>query len=279
MIKTLLFLVLAFSIAGERQNGKIIGLGKGKINITLSNPNSGWTQDRMVLIEGNVSDTTVNPITISINGDRYYLKTNSGYFKRKFPVISGKNSISAIAKNQEGTYEASKTIFAEIPVVPIMVVLTSDTDGVYTDLHIYEPSASSRITDSPNVHVYWADTKSTSGGVFYLNEQDGSYDKPGYGPYLYTHKSPPLGIYRVDANYWPSGDKAHTQANLNVVLFGGTANEQRRIIKYPLVKSGQTKTLAWLKIEKNQVGYIYCPLTDSEPDKNIWPSFVQAEND
>ncbi len=268
----LLFSTVAFS---ARQSGKILGTGTEDIQITLSSPSSGWGKDRMVKVTGSVSDTTVNPVTIGINGDRYFIVTRSGNFSRSFPVTKGKNTISVIAKNTKGTFRKEKTYFAKINPMPLMAVLTSDTDGVYTDLHIYEPSpTNSSLQAMPREHVYWADTNSPTGGKFYLNKQEGSYDKPGYGPYLYTHQSPPLGIYKIDANYWPSGGKAHSQANLNLTLFGGTAKEQKRLIKYPLVKSGQTVTLAWVKIEKNSVGHIYVPIFDGEPNRKIWPEFV-----
>lgn len=112
-----------------------------------------------------------------------------------------------------------------------------------------------------------------------MNEQAGSYDQPGYGPYLYTHKSPPLGVYRVDANYWPSGDKAHVVATLNVVLFGGTSKEVRKTIRNPLVMPGETVTMAFVRVDKNQVGYIYSPTSDPKPkDTSIWPQWVLDYN-
>lgn len=258
-------------IARTNQSGKIVGQGTTPIKITLDEPQAGWTLDRMIKVSGRISDSTLSPVTVSINGDKYFLETNSGRFSRSFPVTKGKNSITVIGANKSGTYQKEKTIYAEIEPLPMMVVLTSDTDGVYTDLHIYEPTDDS---ESPDEHVYWADTSSKSGGKFYLNEQNGSYDKPGYGPYLYTHRSPPIGYYRIDANYWPSGDKAHTVANLNIVLFGGTTNELRRVVKYPLVKPGETKTLAWIKIEKNNVGHIYSPVTDINPNPDIWNNII-----
>src|SRR5256885_36267 len=39
-------------------------------------------------------------------------------------------------------------------------------------------------------HVFWANTASPSGGTFFLNEQGGDFDQPGYGPYLYIHGAP-----------------------------------------------------------------------------------------
>ncbi len=265
--------------APERQVGKILGRDTTTPTITLTAPTGGWTVDRMVLVAGQVSDPTINPITVSINGQRYLMKTVNGAFQRKFPVTAGKNSIVVSGANKGGLGRAERTIHAEVSPVAVFLVLTSDTDGVYTDLHVYEP-----LSDAPDPatagrdateHVFWARTASPSGGSFYLNEQGGDFDSPGYGPYLYTHTAPPLGFYRIDVNYWPSGDKAHTVATLDLVLFGGTANEIRKKVKLPLVAPGETQTLAWLRVEKGQRASVYLPTLDEKPKGTaIWPTWV-----
>lgn len=272
-------LSLPLSDAPEpRQTGKILGTGTTAPTIALTAPTGGWTVDRMILVAGTVSDPTVNPVTVSINGDRYLLKTVNGAFQRKFPASSGKNAIVVQGANKGGAARAERTVYAQVPPVAIFLVLTSDTDGVYTDLHVYEPLA-----DAPDpatagrdgtAHVFWARTNSPSGGAFYLNEQGGDFDSPGYGPYLYTHTAPPLGFFRVDVNYWPSGDKAHTVATLNLVLFGGTPNEIRRRVKLPLVRPGETQTLAWVKVEKGRRASMWLPTLEKKPDPRAWPAWV-----
>ncbi len=263
----------------KRQSGKSLCRGKSPIKITLASPGGGWTVSRMLEVSGFVSDNTCDPITVNINGDRYLMRTIDGRFKRKFPIAAGKNSVIVSATGPAGTASESRTVFGKVPPVAMTAILTSDTDGVYTDLHVYEPdptlTGEKANTTPPSTHVYWADTNSPSGGQFYLNEQGGSFDQPGYGPYLYTHTSPPVGIYRIDANYWPSGDKAHTLGTLNLVLFGGTASEMRKLIRQPLVAPGETVTLVWIKVGKNQTASVYIPGSDPKPkNTNIWPQYV-----
>lgn len=264
--------------SGLRDSGKFMGSGSEPIIINLESPRSGWTQDRMVLVKGTISDLTVHPVAISVNGDRYFIHNKNGAFSRSFPVSAGKNNISVIAKNKTGVYKVERNLFANFSPTAIKVVLTSDTDNVYTDLHIYEPNASSLTpySEIPTEHIYWAKTASPSGGKFYLNNQSESFDYPGFGPYLYTHAAPPLGIYRIDANYYPSGDRAHILATLNIVLFGGSPTEIKRVVKVPLIKKGDTKTLAWVKIEKNMKAEIFVPGIDKYDDK-IWPEFVKND--
>lgn len=283
ILVSLLSLVLAApqeaTTPAARQSGKVLGTGETVPVITLNAPMGGWTVDRMVLVEGRVSDATIDPVTVSINGDRYLLKTVNGAFQRKFPVTSGKNAVVVQGANRGGTGRAERTVFAQVPPVPIFLVLTSDTDGVYTDLHVYEPPPDAADPESAGkdrtTHVFWASTRSPSGGTFYLNEQGGDFDSPGFGPYLYTHTSPPLGFYRVDVNYWPSGDKAHTVATLNVVLFGGTSNEIRRRVHLPLVKPGETQTLAWIRVDKGRRAHVYLPTLEAKPaDERVWPAWV-----
>ncbi|HVO50088.1 MAG TPA: histidine kinase [Thermoanaerobaculia bacterium] len=275
-------LVLAFPLSDApepRQSGKVIGTGATAPTIALTAPTGGWTVDRMVLVAGTVSDPTINPVTVSINGDRYLLKTVNGAFQRKFPASSGKNTVVVQGTNKGGTGRAERTVYAQVPSVPVFLVLTSDTDGVYTDLHVYEPPPDAPDPETAGrdatQHVFWARTSSPSGGTFYLNEQGGDFDSPGYGPYLYTHASPPLGFTRVDVNYWPSGDKAQTVATLNIVLFGGTSNEIRRRVKLPLIKPGETQTLAWIKIEKGRRAHVWLPTLEKKPaDTKTWPAWV-----
>lgn len=269
----------AAATSGARPSGKVLGTGEAAPSITLTAPMGGWTVDRMVLVEGRVSDATIDPVTVSINGDRYLLKTVNGGFQRKFPVTSGKNAIVVSGVNRGGMGRAERTVYAQVPPVPVFLVLTSDTDGVYTDLHVYEPPPDATNPETAGkdaaTHVFWARTHSPSGGTFYLNEQGGDFDSPGFGPYLYTHTSPPLGFYRVDVNYWPSGDKAHTVATLNIVLFGGTSNEVRRRVRLPLVKPGETQTLAWIRVDKGRQAHVYLPTLETKPvDTRTWPAWV-----
>jgi uncharacterized protein YfaP (DUF2135 family) len=269
----------------ETETGVPIGTGKTKASITITSPAGGWSVDRMLRVTGTVSDPTIDPVVISINGDRYLIRTSGGRFSRSFPAANGKTVVTVLATNQAGTSTAQVTTYGQIPSVPFRAVLTSDTDGVYTDLHLYEPTPESVDKNLINIdkmaHVYWANTESPSGGTFFLNEQDGSFDQPGYGPYLYIHRAPPRGIYLVTANYWPSGDKAHTVGTLNLTLFEGTPQEVRRTVKVPLSTPGTTRALAWILLTDGGA-QIYAPGVDLPPsvtspgDTSPWPRNIEA---
>jgi len=274
----ILCLLLAATQQPPRESGMPIGKGTTPATITLSAPAGGWTVDRMVLVRGSVSDITIDPVVISINGDRYLLRTNNGAFERKFPAAAGRNVVTVMGTNKAGTAQAQASCFANVPSVPLKVVLTSDTDGVYTDLHIYEPTAASETAGQLDIkkmaHVYWANTASPSGGTFFLNTQGGSFDQPGYGPYLYIHRAPPQGVFVIATNYWPGGDKAHTLAMLDLTLFEGTANETRRKVRLPLATPGTTKVLAWIRVAK-EGAQIYVPGQDPPPGEG-WPKNLDA---
>ena len=85
------------SMAPQRDAGIPIGKGTKRPVVRLTAPSGGWSASRMIAIEGSVSDPTVDPITLSINGDRYLLRTSNGRFSRKFPAAAGKNVIVAMA--------------------------------------------------------------------------------------------------------------------------------------------------------------------------------------
>lgn len=266
-----------------RDAGVPVGKGSERPVVRVTSPQGGWSVGRMLLVEGTVSDATVDPITLSINGDRYLLRTSGGRFSRKFPAAAGKNVVVAMATNRGGTGEAQVTCFAEVPPVPLKVVLTSDTDGVYTDLHVYEPTKDSVGADGKLVlknmaHVYWADTASPSGGTFYLNEQGGDFDQPGYGPYLYVHRAPPAGVFLVATNYWPSGDKAHTVGTLNLTLFEGTPAEIKRVVRVPLATPGTTRILAWVNVLGDGRADVFVPGQDV-PGTGWPPNLAEVEHE
>jgi uncharacterized protein YfaP (DUF2135 family) len=265
----------AAAAAPARDVGVPIGKGTQRPEVHLTAPAGGWTVGRMISVEGTVSDPTVDPITISINGDRYLLRTQNGRFSRKFPAASGKNVVVGMATNKGGTGTTQVTCFAQVPPMPLRAVLTSDTDGVYTDLHIYEPTERSTLPDGSvdlkkMAHVYWANTESPSGGTFYLNEQGGDFDQPGYGPYLYVHRAPPRGVFLIATNYWPSGDKAHTLGTLNLTLFEGTPAETKRVVRVPLATPGTTRVLAWVNVLGAGQADVYVPGQDPVPSTG-WP--------
>ncbi|MBI2376787.1 MAG: DUF2135 domain-containing protein [Deltaproteobacteria bacterium] len=269
-------LALEPTVAPARDQGVPIGKGADTPSVELTAPRGGWTLGRMLLVEGSVSDPTVDPIVLSINGDRYLVRTQNGRFRRSFPAGSGRNVVVAVATNRGGTATAQATSYANIPSVPLKTVLTSDMDGVYTDLHIYEPTKTGTTADGgydleKMAHVYWANTESPSGGTFFLNEQGGDFDQPGYGPYLYVHRAPPVGAFLIVTNYWPSGDKSHTRATLNITLFEGTPREVKRLVAVPLATPGTTRALAWIRFSSATEAEIYVPGIDPRPKNDGWP--------
>jgi uncharacterized protein YfaP (DUF2135 family) len=273
---SVLALLALSSASPARETGMPIGEGKTRPEVKITSPLGGWTVGRMMNVEGTISDQTVDPVVVSVNGDRYLIRAASGHFARQLPAASGKNVVTVMAANQGGTAQAQVTTYAQIPPVPLKAVLTSDTDGVYTDLHIYEPTresvdAQGKLALEKMAHVYWAQTESPTGGTFFLNEQGGDFDKPGYGPYLYVHRAPPQGVFLIATNYWPSGDKAHTVGMLNLTLFEGTPQEVRRAVRIPLATPGTTRVLAWVNVLGPGRAAVYVPGQDVVPGAP-WPT-------
>lgn len=239
------------------RRGKIIG-GTGDVapTVRLQKPEGGWSAAYQLQVAGSCSDITADPVEVNINGGRYFIRTQQGAFDRKFPSAPGKNSVVVTCRNRAGAGSASATVHAAVNPIPFKVVLTSDTDGVYTDLHLYEPDGT---------HVYWAQTNSPSGGLFFLNQQGESFDQPGYGPYLYVHPSPPKGVFRIDANYWPGGAVQHTLANLDLVFDEGLPSESRSRVQQPLARPGETRTLAYVVVRPNRLPpLVFIPGQDPE---------------
>lgn len=241
-----------------RRGRQVIGQGEEPPVITLAKPEGGWTTSMQIEVAGACSDQTADPISVNINGVRYFIRSSQGSFSRKFPAARGKNTIIAECSNKGGTGRATASVEAMTAPIPLKVVLTNDTDSAYTDLHIYEPD---------KTHVYWAKTNSPSGGIFYLNAQEGAFDMAGYGPYLYVHPAPPAGVFRLDVNYWPGGAIQHTLANLDIITDEGLPTESRKRIRSPLARPGETQTLAYVVIRGNrEPPGIFVPGQDSDSE-------------
>jgi len=241
-----------------RRGREMIGQGVVEPALTLTKPEGGWTTAMQVEVAGRCSDPTADPIDVNINGVRYFIRSSEGSFSRKFPAAKGKNTVIVQCANKAGTATATATVEAMITPLPLKIVLTNDTDSAYTDLHVFEPD---------KTHVYWADTRSPSGGIFFLNEQNGSFDAAGYGPYLYVHPAPPVGVFRVDVNYWPGGAIQHTLANLDIIMDEGMPTESRKRVRTPLARPGETQILAYIVVRGNgQPTALYIPGETKESD-------------
>ncbi len=239
-----------------RRGGQMGGSGTEPPVLELTKPEGGWTSGMQIEVAGSCSDPTADPILVNINGVRYYIRASDGSFTRKFPAARGKNTVFAECVNRAGAGRANASVEAMINPIPLKIVLSSDTDSAYTDLHIYEPD---------RTHVYWADTRSPSGGIFFLNEQEGGFDQAGYGPYLYVHPAPPAGVFRIDVNYWPGGAIQHTLANLDIITDEGLPSESRKRVRSPLARPGETQVLAYVVVRGNgRAPALFIPGQDAE---------------
>jgi uncharacterized protein YfaT (DUF1175 family) len=242
-----------------RRGGTSFSPSKAKPEVVLLKPAGGWTTARMVDVSGSCTDEAADPIHVNINGSQYFVRSRGGNFSRKFPVSPGRNNVSVECRNAAGVGRVERSFTAAINPVRMKIVLTSDTDGVYTDLHLYEPDGH---------HVYWASTDSPTGGLFFLNNDGGSWDKPGYGPYMYVHPAPPVGTFRIDVNYWPGGAIRHTAANLDVIIDEGLPTEMRRRVRKALALPSETQTLAWVVFPPNRgAPRIFVPGQDPESER------------
>ena len=90
MLKVLILLCIFFATGladASRESGKIVGSSEKAPVFTLTEPKGGLTVDRMIQVSGTVSDSSIDPVKVIINGSRYYIRVSNsdGSFKRKFP--------------------------------------------------------------------------------------------------------------------------------------------------------------------------------------------------
>ena len=110
MLHVLVVIALAQpKLAPARFDGVPIGKGTTLATVTLTKPTGGWSVGRMLKVEGRISDTSIDPVTVSINGDRYLMRTRGGTFSREFPAASGKNVVTVLATNARATPRTRST--------------------------------------------------------------------------------------------------------------------------------------------------------------------------
>ena len=189
------------------------------VEIRIDSPVGGFTKKNVQKISGEISGFEGDRGTLIINGVPQGLVLNNGRFSVNTVVAPGNNLIEV----QAGDASESVSFFAEVPQRDIKVVLTWDTP---TDVDLW-------VIDPKGAKCYYQQKSTENGGNLDVDIVT------GYGPETFTMVNALPGQYSVQVQYYSSRGAPASQVTLYVILYEGTAKEQRIDFSFPMTKEHQ----------------------------------------
>jgi uncharacterized protein YfaP (DUF2135 family) len=178
------------------------------------------------LISGHIAAAHKGPATLVVNGVALPLQVGeSGAFSRPYAFAKGSNSVEVRAEGMAPLRRQFYDAYSGKAPVKLRVLLSWDSDGTDVDLHVIDPTGA---------HTFYADRVSPSGGALDVDVTT------GYGPEIFSHPSPPPGVYHVYVNFFGAGREREivTVAHVTVLIGEGTLREKRQELMVPLRSPG-----------------------------------------
>lgn len=198
--------------------------------VRLNSPVGGWSSKRIVQVSGTISDTELTRATLVVNGAPKGLSVGAGQFSTAIVLSPGANTVQVVATDAKGGVgRDAVTVFGQVPAKDVKILLTWDTDGTDIDLHVVEPTGN---------ETYFGNRNSPIGATL---DQDVT---TGYGPETYTLANAVEGSYQVRAKYYSDNGMPQTFVRVDVILFEGTAREERLVFHGVLEKTDEVVHVA-----------------------------------
>jgi len=201
------------------------------VTIKFENPKSGFTTQRIQMINGTIQGYNKDNATIVINGIPQRIMVNNGRFSINSVVASGLNRIELIANRSS----KSVNFYASVPKRDVKIVLTWDSK---TDVDLW-------VTGPNGEKCYYSNRSTKIGGNLDVDVID------GYGPETYTLATAKNGSYSVDVQYYGSYGIPITRVNLYVILKEGTAKEKVKKFSFVMTKAEKVYHITNFNIDKN----------------------------
>jgi uncharacterized protein YfaP (DUF2135 family) len=204
--------------------------------VTIVSPKNGVTGEKILSINGIVSDPTINFATIVHNGENYRMRVEYGRFSRNLVAYPGDNWIEVTAENGYGSGKATAFIKAVVEPMDMKVILTWDKDK--TDIDLW-------VTDPEGEKCYYANRNTGIGGLLDLDNTS------GFGPETFTLPKAISGNYLISAHYYGNRSRIVVPVNvkLEVVLYPGTPKEVRKVYSTFIKKTNDAADVANILIQ------------------------------
>jgi uncharacterized protein YfaP (DUF2135 family) len=204
------------------------------LKVHLRAPRPGWTHQRLVRVQGTVSDKRIRLAHVALNGNELPTNVRNGRFEVRLWLPPGENTLEASARSDQGSARDSVSLYADVPSTDVVVLLTWDTDATDLDLKVTDPSGEE--CDEGN-------RKTAAGGSLEVDDTD------GYGPEIFALPHAPAGEYHVSVAAYDLANVPETHAEVQVVIRGGTSEERRLSFPITITHEGETTEIGTFAIE------------------------------
>jgi uncharacterized protein YfaP (DUF2135 family) len=214
------------------------------VQVQITSPEDGYSTDnRLLTMLGTVTSTNDINIetgaTITLNGESRSLplthQGTEGYnyiFSTTLELVQGSNSIMVTATDsQNNSGSDTVTVNADIPIVPISIELTWNTNGTDVDSHLIAPCYP--MWDSFGDCYFghrnpdWDNSGGSSAGDPSLDVDDTN----GYGPENIVLVAPPFdGIYQYKVHYYSDNGYGPSTATVKIWINGVKGFEGNRTL-------------------------------------------------
>jgi uncharacterized protein YfaP (DUF2135 family) len=194
--------------------------------VRISKPANGFTRERVTTVSGVVENAERPYVTMVYNGISQRLRVTEGKFETRLVLSRGDGLIEVHAEGAKGRGKDTVAFFADVPKCDIKIVLTWDTPGSDMDLWVTDPGGEK---------VMYNMRTSKVDGQLDIDVTD------GYGPETFTMQNAVAGDYQIQVQNYSPGEVRVTRMWVDLVLFEGTDNEQRR--RYILVSWKQSEVV------------------------------------
>jgi uncharacterized protein YfaP (DUF2135 family) len=204
------------------------------LHVQIQSPRPGWTHQRVVFVQGTVSDKKLHTATVSLNGVGLPIGVREGRFEVKLVVPPGEDVIEVSAHNDSGTGHDAVRLYAEVKPTDLVVTLSWDTDGSDLDL---------RLTDPAGEECDFGHRHTAAGGALEVDDTD------GYGPEIFAQPHAKPGDYLVTVAAYDLNGAPLTHAEVTVVIREGTPAERRYRFPVAFSREGESIEVGHFRIE------------------------------
>ncbi len=212
------------------------------VQVDITSPADGSTfTTRLITVLGTVvADNEITGATITHNGESHSLSLTrqgtEGYnytFLTTLVLVQGSNSITVTATDSlSNSGSDTVTVTADIPIVPISIELTWDTDGTDVDSHLIAPCYA--MWDSFGDCYFVTDNPDWDGVGGSGTDGDPSLDVDdtnGYGPENIVLVAPPFnGTYQYKVHYYSAHGHGPSTATVKIWINGVKVFEDSKTI-------------------------------------------------
>jgi uncharacterized protein YfaP (DUF2135 family) len=217
---TLCALALSWSAADAR-DGAAPGI---PLRVRIETPRGGQTGERVVPVSGVVEGLESGRVTLVLNGIAGSVPVEGGRFSIQQVLAPGWNGIVVSATRDGTTVRDERSVFADVPRKDLRITLTWDTPATDIDLWITGPDGEK---------ILYSHKQGAAGGSLDTDVTT------GFGPETYTQAQAPAGTYRVQAHYFGAAQARPTAVTVTAVLFEGSPQEERQVIRGVLLAPGE----------------------------------------